>query len=30
MRPACRIVPIDSIHLIDDPLPSNFLKEITA
>jgi len=30
MRPACRIVPIVSIHLIDDALPSNFLKEITA
>jgi len=30
MRPACRIVPIVSIHLIADALPSNFLKEIAA
>jgi hypothetical protein len=30
MRPACRIVPIVSIHLIDDALPSNLLKEIAA
>jgi hypothetical protein len=30
MRRACRMVPIVSIHVIDDALPSNFLKETAA